>query len=969
MKKILLFLFVSIFINVGSRAQFVSIPDDVFKTFLVNKYPGCFNAGGQLDTTCTAITTEDSLTFSSQLSNQNSYVALAYFDALTYLDLSNNNIEFAAQLPAHLPSTLLIFKANQVTHGVTNNEILSSILPAGVQHVEYSNSNWKDFTSTIWPVSLKYLDLSKNHIAGNFGTFPSGLDSLNISGQVNAGNFDSPLGTLPSLPATLKYLDCSENIIAGFPTLPATLIYFDCSHQHFMQGLSFSFPIPLLANLPVLPANLVTLKCYANQLTSLPTLPATLEYLHCGGQKFSVTLEGITWSFPGISTLPILPTGLKYLNCGANAMTSLPNPLPPSLEYLGFGANGISTMPALPNTLTGLELSGTPITYLPNPLPPSLNYLNCSSTTISCLPQLPATMGNSSVYITTLYNLEITSTNINCIPNYVSGIRIHSTAITPLCSSANNTHGCQINPIIAGNIFYDNNSNAVQDAGELPRANVRVQLNGGDYGFTDINGHYEMTAIIGVNTLTIDPPMFYNPVPASVTHTVSSPGTVVNDLIALQPNSIFDSVKITITPSTNPRVSAPISYYVQYENVGTTVVNPAIVINYNNTSLTYNNSTNGLVTQSGNTLNLLPGTLQPGQGGAFTSNFTVSLSAPIGSTIAAQATITAGTNTCTDSTADLIVAPFDPNDKQATPSLTPEQINSGTFINYLIRFQNVGTANALNVFITDTLSSMLQENTLEMIAASHPCKVTLSGNKLLFEFRNINLPYKLNNEPGSHGFVRFRVKPQTSLVLNTSVVNKASIYFDYNLPVVTSDAITLVALSPVPLSLLDFKGKIVPGSRALLQWKTANEYNVSRFEIEQSLNGTKFNAIATETAVGTGDNAYSISVSLPAGIVYYRLRMIDIDGRFSYSTIVRLSGDKTNTGILLLNNPVRNELKISLMDNTLANTKAFLINSQGMTVRSFSLINTLQSIDVSDLATGIYFIKTAYGSEKIMISK
>jgi hypothetical protein len=60
MRKILLSFIILLFATAG-KAQYVNIPDSNFRNFLMAKYPACFNASKQMDTTCNAIVTVDSL--------------------------------------------------------------------------------------------------------------------------------------------------------------------------------------------------------------------------------------------------------------------------------------------------------------------------------------------------------------------------------------------------------------------------------------------------------------------------------------------------------------------------------------------------------------------------------------------------------------------------------------------------------------------------------------------------------------------------------------------------------------------------------------------------------------------------------------------------------------------------------------------------------------------------------------------
>ncbi len=132
---------------------------------------------------------------------------------------------------------------------------------------------------------------------------------------------------------------------------------------------------------------------------------------------------------------------------------------------------------------------------------------------------------------------------------------------------------------------------------------------------------------------------------------------------------------------------------------------------------------------------------------------------------------------------------FDPNDKQGSPiGFGPGHlIKPGNDIEYLIRFQNTGTALAHNVVIRDTLSPFLNPESVRVGAASHPYSWDfVEGNILTFKFDDINLIDSMTNEPESHGFISFKVSHHADLPLGTVIPNRAAIYFDFNLPIITN---------------------------------------------------------------------------------------------------------------------------------------------------------------------------------------
>jgi len=82
-----------------------------------------------------------------------------------------------------------------------------------------------------------------------------------------------------------------------------------------------------------------------------------------------------------------------------------------------------------------------------------------------------------------------------------------------------------------------------------------------------------------------------------------------------------------------------------------------------------------------------------------------------------------------------------------------------------------------------------------------------------------------------------------------------------------------------------------------LNWKVENEINVSRYEVEYSLDGNKFSSLFTvpASAATTAQKTYAQNHPFPAdGLNYYRIKQVDMDGRFSYSKTVAIKIDNPN---------------------------------------------------------------------------
>lgn len=131
-----------------------------------------------------------------------------------------------------------------------------------------------------------------------------------------------------------------------------------------------------------------------------------------------------------------------------------------------------------------------------------------------------------------------------------------------------------------------------------------------------------------------------------------------------------------------------------------------------------------------------------------------------------------------------IVNAHDPNDKQVSEK--PVMDKKDPVLQYFVRFQNTGTAPATDVIVRDTLSPLLDTNTIEFTSSSHAGFMERKGYALAFKFLGINLQDSNHNEPMSHGYFYYNVKPVAQLKPHQKIKNTAHIYFDAEKPVVTN---------------------------------------------------------------------------------------------------------------------------------------------------------------------------------------
>ena len=360
--------------------------------------------------------------------------------------------------------------------------------------------------------------------------------------------------------------------------------------------------------------------------------------------------------------------------------------------------------------------------------------------------------------------------------------------------------------LIKGKTFLDLNNNQIQDSGEANLTNKKITESVTNrFAFSQPNGFYSVSVLdTGTFTVTHVPISYYNIVPANhaATFTSFNQTDSLNDF-AFQPLGTFNDLCVTLTPLGAFRPGFNASYMINYENVGTTTLSPTVTL-YQNSLLSYISSSVAPTVTSTDSVQWsgLP-LLSPFQSGSILVTLNISASAVIGSNIYSQCIIEPIANDynvyCNYAGATVVVTgSIDPNDILVSEdTLTTTQLATQPFLDYTIRFQNTGNDTAFTVKIINPIdTNKLELSSIEFVNASHPVQLKwVNYNKNMeFLLENILLPDSNVNEPESHGFVHYRIKPKTSLLAGDSATNKGYIYFDFNAPVGTNMAVTKIVL-------------------------------------------------------------------------------------------------------------------------------------------------------------------------------
>jgi hypothetical protein len=166
------------------------------------------------------------------------------------------------------------------------------------------------------------------------------------------------------------------------------------------------------------------------------------------------------------------------------------------------------------------------------------------------------------------------------------------------------------------------------------------------------------------------------------------------------------------------------------------------------------------------------------------------------------------------------------------------------------------------------------------------------------------------------------------VVAGDNIQNRASIYFDYNLPVVTNTETTAIITQVFPVKLASFTAT-KRSTDNLLQWTVEKQTNFSRYEVERSGNGRDFVRLVT---IPGGPNEFSFADDkFPRAVNYYRLKMVDMDGKTEYSPVLRVN-NAGNMDVTLYPNPAKEILQLRIESATAGSVELEVISPDGRIV-------------------------------------
>lgn len=168
----------------------------------------------------------------------------------------------------------------------------------------------------------------------------------------------------------------------------------------------------------------------------------------------------------------------------------------------------------------------------------------------------------------------------------------------------------------------------------------------------------------------------------------------------------------------------------------------------------------------------------------------------------------------------------------------------------------------------------------------------------------------------------------------------------------------------LPLTLLSFTGTPA-NSGVRLNWKTGMEDNVQHFDVEFSRDGTTFTAVGSVASANQPTGAdYNYYHPVPEnGDVFYRLKMMDIDGSYSYSGIIKVRLDSKTKPVVSPSIITNGRIQLQLQQDN-HYTMMELIAANGAVIKRVSIggLAGNVSIPVNQLNAGIYFVRLSGNS-------
>jgi Leucine-rich repeat (LRR) protein len=688
--------------------------------------------------------------------HQISNIDLTFLGSLWTLDCSYNNLS-ALDIP---------FAPQLQNLNCSNNQITSLDLTDFTMLNEVNLSANQLSSIDLTPLA----GLQKLNIAGN------GLTSIDVSGNSN-----------------LTVLDVSGNQLSSISLAGLTALQSLNIGGNQFTSIDLT-PVPNLKNLDI----------YQNQFTSvdLSAVPQLDTFSASENQLTSVDLSSVPLlrflivGFNQLTTIDLSHTPqLLAILCQNNQITNLDITGLPLLGALICENNLLTTIDGSQSQLINLDCSNNPLEtiFLKN------GFLTMPAQTfdLSDIPNLQyicADEGEEALILQKLIDLGYGTTSVSTYCSFTPG-------------GTYNT--------ITGSILFDLDDDGC-DMTDVPQPNLKIAITGSSASgatFSTGNGVYNFYTQTGNFTVTpeVENSSFFHfsPSNANPQFTNTNNNIATHDF-CVSANGVHPDVEIVLTPINRARPGFDAEYKIVYRNKGNQILSGDVIFNYDDSILDLEDVSISPDSQTSGQLQWFYNGLRPFE--VRVIFLTLNVNSPVENpavnlddilTYSVSVTSSLGDEMPADNDFTLnqvVVNAYDPNDIMCLEGESVDPSAIGSYLHYMVNFENLGSAEAENVVVRIEVDPELYDiNSLQIMETSHVSYSRVSANVIEFIFEQINLDAAQGNPPvGGHGNVLFKIKSNNELQAGDSVTKMADIYFDYNFPIRTNDAETIFQALQVP---------------------------------------------------------------------------------------------------------------------------------------------------------------------------
>lgn len=596
----------------------------------------------------------------------------------------------------------------------------------------------------------------------------------------------------------IQYINCRDNKLVSLDASGATALENITADNNLLETINVSG-----CN------NLYSLSVSQNKLQqfALQNLP-DLNYLRVDHNLLTTidlnnltSLTELNLDHNQLSSFQLnnLPALYKLI-LSNNLFTDLTFPVAMNISNIDVSNNFLTSLnfENLPNLsiYTDVSTSGNPYSSLDFSKNSVMELLQINSETLTNL----FIKNNSAEYIEgQIPNLKYVCCDdrqINALQESVGYLGASNVSVNSYCSfNPGGTYNT-----ISGNVRFDENNNGC-DASDGIFEHLKLKISDGTNSgetFTDKDGNYKFFTQAGDFTIASasENATLFTVSPASFTTTFAdNDNHIFTQNICVSANGNAADLEVVIAPVAISRPGFNGIYQLIVRNKGNQTLSGTADFNFENTKMTYVSSSVVPNSVSANQLLYNFTNLKPFESRAIEMKFLINkptdaIPVNVGDQLRFEANINpvSGDILPADNHfvyKETVIGAIDPNDIVCMEgNLVPKE-KIGDYLHYTVNFENTGTAPAENVVIEMNVNSAdFEISTLQLQNSSAPTYSRIEGQKAEFILENIQLPVD------AHGNIQLKIKSKSTKIPGDQVSLGANIYFDYNLPVATNEAVT-----------------------------------------------------------------------------------------------------------------------------------------------------------------------------------